>query len=96
MSTLEENIGVRELRQNASRYLDLVEAGWTVHITRHGRLVARLVPVRDPDDELAALIADSLVTEPEQHDDLLAVLPAAAGARSPSEELTRLRGEERW
>ena len=39
-----ERIGVRELRQNASRYLDLVKAGETVEVTERGRLVALLVP----------------------------------------------------
>ncbi|HET6151540.1 MAG TPA: type II toxin-antitoxin system prevent-host-death family antitoxin [Marmoricola sp.] len=37
-------IGVRELRQNASQYLELVEAGETVEITNRGRLVALLTP----------------------------------------------------
>lgn len=37
-------IGVRELRQNASKYLDLVSRGETIEITNRGRLVARLVP----------------------------------------------------
>lgn len=39
-----ERIGVRELRQNASRYLGLVLNGETVEITDRGRLVALLVP----------------------------------------------------
>ncbi len=37
--------GVRELRQNASKLLERVEAGETIEITNHGRVVARLVPV---------------------------------------------------
>lgn len=37
-------IGVRELRQHASRYLDKVKAGETVEVTERGRLVALLVP----------------------------------------------------
>lgn len=36
-------IGVRELRQNASRYLDEVKAGGRVEVTERGRLVALLV-----------------------------------------------------
>lgn len=36
-------IGVRELRQNASRYLALVKAGETVEVTERGALVALLV-----------------------------------------------------
>lgn len=39
-----ERIGVRELRQHASRYLRLVMAGETVEVTDRGRLVALLVP----------------------------------------------------
>jgi prevent-host-death family protein len=39
-----ERVGVRELRQHASRYLDRVKAGETVEITERGRLVALLVP----------------------------------------------------
>ncbi|MDK3255011.1 type II toxin-antitoxin system Phd/YefM family antitoxin [Blastococcus capsensis] len=37
-------IDVRELRQNASRYLARVKAGETVEVTERGVLVARLVP----------------------------------------------------
>lgn len=37
-------IGVRELRQHASRYLDRVKAGETVEVTNRGELAALLVP----------------------------------------------------
>lgn len=37
-------IGVRELRQNASRYLTLVKGGETVEVTERGKLVALLTP----------------------------------------------------
>jgi prevent-host-death family protein len=37
-------IGVRELRQHASRYLSRVKAGETVEVTERGHLVALLVP----------------------------------------------------
>ena len=51
-----ETIGVRELRQHASRYLRLVEEGRTIEVTTHGRSVALLVPARldlvKLDDEL--------------------------------------------
>jgi prevent-host-death family protein len=39
-----ERIGVRELRQHATRYLSKVKAGETVEVTERGRLVALLVP----------------------------------------------------
>jgi prevent-host-death family protein len=38
-------IGVRELRQNASKYLEEVAAGESIEITDRGRPVARLVPI---------------------------------------------------
>jgi prevent-host-death family protein len=37
-------IGVRELRQNASKYLALVKAGETVEVTERGTLIALLTP----------------------------------------------------
>jgi prevent-host-death family protein len=39
-----KKVGVRELRQNLSRYLDRVKEGETLTVTEHGREVARLVP----------------------------------------------------
>ena len=39
-----ERIGVRELRQHASRYLQRVKAGETVEVTERGHLIALLVP----------------------------------------------------
>jgi prevent-host-death family protein len=41
------SIGVRELRQNASKYLRLVEAGETIEVTDRGRPVARLTPLEE-------------------------------------------------
>ena len=38
-------VGVRELRQNLSRYLRRVEAGETLEVTEHGRPVAVLAPL---------------------------------------------------
>jgi prevent-host-death family protein len=40
-----ESIGVRELRQHASRYLERVQQGETLEVTDRGRPVARLVPI---------------------------------------------------
>ena len=37
-------VGVRELRQNLSVYLDRVKAGETLVVTEHGEPVARLEP----------------------------------------------------
>ncbi|MGH8922146.1 MAG: type II toxin-antitoxin system Phd/YefM family antitoxin [Actinomycetes bacterium] len=39
-----ERIGVRELRQHASRYLDRVKAGESIEVTERGTPVAVLIP----------------------------------------------------
>jgi prevent-host-death family protein len=39
-----KTVGVRELRQNLSRYLARVKDGETLTVTEHGHEVARLVP----------------------------------------------------
>jgi prevent-host-death family protein len=39
-----DRIGVRELRQHASRYLARVASGETIEVTDRGRAVALLVP----------------------------------------------------
>jgi prevent-host-death family protein len=38
------SVGVRELRQNLSRYLERVKAGEALVVTERGREVARLIP----------------------------------------------------
>lgn len=39
-----ERIGLRELRQHASQYVDRAAGGESIEITVRGRLVAMLVP----------------------------------------------------
>jgi len=39
-----ESVGVRELRQNLSKYLERVKAGEPLTVTERGRVVASLVP----------------------------------------------------
>ena len=55
-------IGVRELKANISEVLRAVdEEGETVEVTRHGQVIARLVPARtrQPDgDNIRAVLAD--------------------------------------
>jgi prevent-host-death family protein len=41
-----QTVGVRELRQNLSRYLERVKEGETLTVTERGHEVARLVPSR--------------------------------------------------
>lgn len=53
-----ERIGVRELRQHASRYLDQVRAGNTIEVTDRGVLVALLVPPSPAQTSRARLVAE--------------------------------------
>jgi prevent-host-death family protein len=59
-------IGIRELRQHASVYVDLAEKGYTVDITNRGRLVAQLIPVREPGSPLERLIAAGIIEPAEE------------------------------
>jgi prevent-host-death family protein len=38
------SVGIRELKDNLSRYIRRIEAGERIAITAHGRVVAELVP----------------------------------------------------
>jgi antitoxin (DNA-binding transcriptional repressor) of toxin-antitoxin stability system len=59
-------IGIRELRQHASVYVDLAEKGYTVDITNRGRLVAQLVPVFEPGSPLERRIASGVIEPAEE------------------------------
>ena len=59
-------IGIRELRQHASVYVDLAEKGYTVDITNRGRLVAQLIPVNEPGSPLERLIAAGIIEPAEE------------------------------
>ena len=67
--------GVRELRDNLSRYIRLVEAGERVVVTAHGRVVAELVRpnfVRPIDEgEFQRLVAAGVITPPAEDGDPL-------------------------
>jgi prevent-host-death family protein len=87
-----ERIGLRELRQHASRYIARVARGETVEVTQRGRLVARIVPVVD--DPWEDLILRGEVIPAASSEDLLAEKPMDYGFNA-SEDLQRLRADER-
>jgi prevent-host-death family protein len=92
-------IGIRELRQHASVYVDLAERGYTVDITNRGRLVAQLVPVRDPDSPLERWIAAGVIQEAEEPGDILDLEPGPPvppGQPTASEILQHMREEEQY
>jgi prevent-host-death family protein len=56
-------VGVRELRQNLSVYLDRVKAGETLEVTEHGRPVGLLTPMpRASMSTLDRLVAEGRAT----------------------------------
>lgn len=67
-----ERVGVRELRQHASRYLKRVKRGEKVEVTERGRLVALLVPAGP-----SASARDQLIAAGE-------LRPATASLRLPA------------
>ena len=88
-------IGVRELRQHASRWLARVRAGESITVTDRGTPVARLVPVSEHGG-LDDLIVNGDATPGEG--DLLATIADAGGpSKGPSlsERLDRMRADER-
>lgn len=90
-----KTIGIRELRQQASKYLRDVESGETLEVTDRGRPVARLVPVGkgDPLDDLAA--SGRLVRANADLLKLGAPLQPARGRPLPGNVLSGIRAEER-
>jgi prevent-host-death family protein len=54
---MSERVGVRELRQDLSRYLRRVRAGERLIVTEHGRPLAVLAPWADETDVLDKLVA---------------------------------------
>lgn len=86
-----ERIGLRELRQNASRYIARVAQGESVEVTQRGRLVARIVPAgADPWEDL--ILRGEVI--PASSGDLLDVVAVDCGS-DISAELQRLREDER-
>jgi prevent-host-death family protein len=57
-------VGVRDLKNNLSRYIEQVRGGQEVIVTDRGQPVARLSAVSDATTKLAALVAAGLVRAP--------------------------------
>ena len=95
MSHMSTTIGVRELRRDASRYLERVEAGETIDVSNRGRVVAHLVPVRS--DPWEDMIAAGLVLPPEDPtvDVLAPPLPPVTEGPTASAILAAMREHER-
>ena len=87
-----DRIGVRELRQHASRYLARVAGGETLEVTDRGRPVALLVPVTA--DSWNDMIAARKVVLAADDADIADEAPADYGIDASS-ALTAMRADER-
>ncbi len=90
---MSERVGVRELRQNLSRWLRRVEQGETFEVTDRGSPVALLSPLSPKNDALARLVAQGRIARVGRGNlaDLDPPPAAPAGAKPLSEVLDELR-----
>ena len=90
--------GIRELRQELSRYIERVKAGEVIDVTEHGRLVARLTPATDVSGSVAALEDRGLSVRAPSLDfaSLAPPPPVPAGRQPPSAVLAEDRAGERF
>jgi len=92
-----ESIGIRELRQHASRYVALAKAGKRIPVTERGKLVAYLVPADEPTSMYERMVAAGQVRLASGNlMDLLPPPPGELGEKSLSEALREMRDEERY
>ena len=61
VATSRVEVGVRDLKNNLSRYLDRVQAGEEVIVTERGRPIARLAALDHSMDRLTELISTGVV-----------------------------------
>ena len=95
-----ESIGIRELRQHASRYVAMAKQGKRVPVTERGELVAYLVPAHEPTTTFERMVAAGQVrlATGNLKDTLAALEPLKAkpGEKPLSEVLQEMRDEERY
>jgi prevent-host-death family protein len=95
-----DQVGVRELRQNLSVYLDRVKAGETLEVTEHGRPVGLLTPLPRADmSTLDRLVAEGRATrgtgDPAAHLRSHDPIVLAGEGRTGTGQLLRMRHEGR-
>jgi antitoxin (DNA-binding transcriptional repressor) of toxin-antitoxin stability system len=92
-----ERVDVGELRQHASRYVEMVKAGQRVPVTEEGEVIAYLVPAHEMGTVLDRMRAAGQVRAARGNlMDLLPPPPAPPAAKSLTETLLEMRDEERY
>ena len=90
-----ESVGVRELRQNASKVLDQVKDGAIIEITEHGVPVARISPItKSLYDEYieSGLIKPARNPDWRPHPGRVKI----TGSKTSTQVLMEMRAEERY
>ena len=91
---MSDQVGVRELRDQLSRYLERAKAGEQIEITERGRPIALLVPLPESRAAVAELVASGQVRFAEQPwRPGIARASAPEGAPLPSEVLDEQRAD---
>lgn len=92
-----EAIGIRELRQNLSVYVNRVKDGETLQVTEHGRVVALLTPLPAKTmNVLERLVADGKAIAPTKSlRNLRLPKPGPPGLPSSEDIISEMR-EERY
>jgi prevent-host-death family protein len=89
-------VGIREFRNNLKVYLEQVERGDSIEITKNGRTIGVLVPKQRDDDAVERLIAEGTLLPAESgHHDVRLPRRIQPSSASPStdELLDELRAE---
>lgn len=88
-------VGIRALKQNASEVIDRAEAGEIVTITRRGKAVARVVPIRK--SKLDEMRGAGLIREATKKPwDLSMPTHVVESDRTLGEILQEMRDDERY
>lgn len=89
------SIGIRELRQQASKHLRSVAGGETIEVTDRGRPVALLVPVPNGSNRERLIASGRMASGQGDLLELGEPLEPTPGAPLPSVVLEDLRADER-
>jgi prevent-host-death family protein len=92
-SSIGSTVGVRELKNQLSSFLDRVKAGEEITVTEHGRPIARLSAIGRDADRMAELVASGIVQPASARRQLpLKRVRLAEGASSLAELVSEQRG----
>jgi prevent-host-death family protein len=95
-SESDRRVGVRELRQNLSIYLDRVKQGQVLTVTEHGLDVALLRPLPPSTDFVSRLVAEGRAKRPTRSLDALP-RPLNKKMKKPlSQRILEMRNDERY